>query len=793
MSVLLLWVAVLAPVQNVQVHRDRVEPHWSADGDRFWYRVDTAAGDEFVVIDAVAGTRKAAFDAERTAADLKRATGSDDAKVDGLNWLPDGGLTLRSGRTWYRSGDDGLTPVGPAEATALRPETLLPSGERPVSRGGGGETELVFDNRTRKTLELYWRDNEGRRQSYGRIEPGKSRRQHTFAGHVWEVADATGEPLAYFRAVADVATAEITDDLPEPQPPTARRRPSGRRAPDGAGRVGIEDHNVVVRDGDDTRRITTDGSAERPYAMPAWSPDGRRLVAWRVKPEPAKPVYRIESAPKGGGRAVLHSSPYLLPGDAMPEYRLRIFDAKTGSPIDCGADVIDFGRPRIRWRADGRRLTYQHVDRGHQRLRLVEVDTEAGAVRNIVDERSDTFLWTAHAEQRGVPLVTWVGDDEIVYASERSGWRHLYLIDVDGDATPRPITAGEWVVRGIDRIDEEARQLWLAASGRNAGEDPYHVHHYRIGLDGDNLVALTAGDGMHSLRHSPDGRFLIDRFSRIDLPPVHVLRTADGETVCELEAAEVTGDWQPPQVFHAEGRDGKTGIWGIVLRPTGTPPAAGWPVIEAIYAGPHGAHVPKEFSTYRRHRDLTEAGFVVVQIDGMGTAHRSKAFHDVCWHDLKDAGFPDRIAWIEALAAEDQRIDASRVGVFGTSAGGQNAAGALLFHGDFYSAAVANCGCHDNSMDKASWNEQWMGYPVGPQYAASSNIEFAGNLAGALQLVVGELDTNVPPESTLRLGAALIAAGKDFELIHVPGGRHGAGGPYARRRLRAFFVDHLKP
>jgi dipeptidyl aminopeptidase/acylaminoacyl peptidase len=257
--------------------------------------------------------------------------------------------------------------------------------------------------------------------------------------------------------------------------------------------------------------------------------------------------------------------------------------------------------------------------------------------------------------------------------------------------------------------------------------------------------------------------------------------------VSELKAA----GWQPAEVFTAKGRDGTTDVWGIIMRPSKFDPAKKYPVIEYIYAGPHDSHVPKAFSGSRRSASLTELGFIVVQIDGMGTANRSKAFHDVCWHNLKDAGFPDRILWHQAVAKKYPYYDVSRVGIYGTSAGGQNSTGALLFHPDFYKAAVSACGCHDNRMDKASWNEQWMGYPVGPHYAASSNIDNAAKLRGKLLLIVGEQDTNVPPESTFRLVDALIKANKDFDLLVVPGMGHSDGGPYGRRRLQDFFVRHL--
>lgn len=190
-------------------------------------------------------------------------------------------------------------------------------------------------------------------------------------------------------------------------------------------------------------------------------------------------------------------------------------------------------------------------------------------------------------------------------------------------------------------------------------------------------------------------------------------------------------------------------------------------------------------------QSIAELGFIVVQIDGMGTANRSKAFHDVCWQNLQDAGLPDRILWIKALAAKLPFVDDTRVGIYGTSAGGQDALDALLSHPEFYKAGVAACGCHDNRIDKQWWNEQWMGYPVSPQYAAASNVDNAYKLKGSLLLIVGEADTNVPPESTYRVADALIKAGKAFDFLPIPGSNHTDGGPYGRARKNDFFVRHL--
>jgi dipeptidyl aminopeptidase/acylaminoacyl peptidase len=424
---------------------------------------------------------------------------------------------------------------------------------------------------------------------------------------------------------------------------------------------------------------------------------------------------------------------------------------------------------------------------------VVAVDASTGEARALIDEKSPTFVDYSNKTY----LHFYDKTDDVLWMSERDGWNHLYLIDSKTGAVKNQITKGDWLVRGIDRIDDEKRQVWFRAMGIIPGQDPYHVHHARVDLDGSNLVLLTEGDGNHTVRYSPDRRFLIDSYSRVDLAPVTELRKAeDGKLVCELERADDSAlrseGWVVPERFVAKGRDGTTDIHGVIYRPTNLDPSRSYPVIEAIYAGPQGAFVPKNFAPYYGTQALAELGFVVVQIDGMGTNWRSRAFHDVSCKNLGDAGFPDRILWMKAASAKYPYLDLSRVGVYGGSAGGQNAMGALLFHGDFYKAAAADCGCHDNRMDKIWWNEAWMGWPIGPHYAEQSNVTNAHKLKGALLLTVGEVDHNVDPASTMQVVAALIRANKDFEFVVFPGADHGAGGgPYGDRKRRDFFVKHL--
>jgi len=331
--------------------------------------------------------------------------------------------------------------------------------------------------------------------------------------------------------------------------------------------------------------------------------------------------------------------------------------------------------------------------------------------------------------------------------------------------------------------------------------------------DGKEIIWMSERDGWSHLYlydgetgWSPNRTYYVDTYSRVDTPPVSELHRAnDRSLVATLERADAadllaTG-WRAPEVFTAKGRDAATDIWGIIIRPTNFDPARKYPVIETIYAGPHGSFVPKTFNSETGAawlvstmdmQALSELGFIVVQIDGMGTANRSKAFHNVAWKNLADGGFEDRIRWHKAVAAKYPYYDITRVGIYGTSAGGQESLAALLFHPEFYKAAASSAGCHDNRMDKIWWNEQWMSYPIGPQYAASSNTEHAARLKGDLMLLVGELDTNVDPASTMQVVNQLVKANKDFELVVIPGADHTNGGAYGDHKRFDFFVRHLQ-
>ncbi len=564
-------------------------------------------------------------------------------------------------------------------------------------------------------------------------------------------------------------------------------------SPDGRWTVLQKENNLFLKSKDgDEKPLTTDGTANLFYGTVAWSPDAKRISAYKIEPGDNPEVWYVESSPKDGGRAKLHSHIYPVAGDKFTTYEGWIFDPATlkGTKID--AEKIDFRTPRPRWSKDGKYFTYEKTDRGHQRFRIIDVDATTGKTRTLFDDHSKTFV----NQYANFTLIYHDDAQEIIVSSERDGWNHLYLIDAKEGKVRKPITKGEHVVRGVEHTDFAKRTLVVRACGTKPGQDPYFTHFYRVNFDGTGAVPLTEGNGTHALQWSPDRKVYLDTWSRVDAAPVHELRNgADGKLIGPLGAADVSvlkgTAWKSPEVFTAKGQDGTTDIWGVITRPSDFDPKKRYPVIEYIYAGPHDSFVPKSFRAAHGRQALAEFGFIVVQCDGMGTLNRSKAFHDVCWQNIGDAGFPDRMAWIKAAAAKYPQLDTARVGIYGTSAGGQSSAGALLFHGDFYKVAVSSCGCHDNRMDKSSWNEQWMGAPVGPHYAAQSNVTNAHKLTGKLMLIVGEMDTNVPPESTYRLADALIKAKKDFDFLMVPGMGHSDGGSYGERRRRDFFVRHL--
>lgn len=571
-------------------------------------------------------------------------------------------------------------------------------------------------------------------------------------------------------------------------------------SPDGKMEAYIEGYNVVVHEAgkpytEAKRILTQDGTIGCYYSNRIqWSPDGKRIFVCKRVPVAKRYAYYVESSPADQLQPILHKQEYAKPGDALPQHYPVIIDVNTGKKVEADRYQIEnqYDLDWMQWTPDSKEVTMEYNQRGHHLYQMLAMNAETGKLRTVVEESSEKFinyprLWRQFVKD----------GKQLLWMSERDNWNHLYLYDVQKAKVIRQITKGDWFVRGIQRVDEEKGEIYFSASGMNKNEDPYLVHYYKIGMDGKNMVALTPEEGNHSVQYTHDFRYLLDTYSKVDQAPVTVVRDAQtGKLLKTLEKADISTlkkhGWQQPEVFVAKGRDGKTDMWGIIQRPTNFDPNRKYPVIEYIYAGPGDAYTPKSFMAYNWYTtSLAELGFIVVQLDAMGTSYRGKKFEEVCYKNLKDAGFPDRELWIKAAAQKYPYMDADNVGIYGCSAGGQESTTAVLLHGDFYKAAYSACGCHDNRMDKIWWNEQWMSWPVDSSYVECSNVENAHKLERPLMLVVGELDDNVDPSSTYQVVNALIKANKDFELVVVPGAYHTVGESFGEHKRYDFFVKNL--
>lgn len=568
-------------------------------------------------------------------------------------------------------------------------------------------------------------------------------------------------------------------------------------SPDGKWIAFIKNDNVYVREvaTGKEKQLSQDGTLSNYYSSYIqWSPDSKSVVSCRIRPVEKRYVYYVESSPADQAQPKLHKQEYAKPGDELRFKVPCIFEVESGRRLIPSTELFShqYELSGPMWNADSKAITFEYNERGHKVYRVLEMSVVDGSVRTLIEEKEEKYV--------NYPRIyrNYLSDGKrIIWSSERDNYNHLYLYD---RATGKPlnqITKGEWYVRGVQQVDEANEVIYFSANGMKKGEDPYLIHYYKINFDGSNLVELTPEEGMHQCWYSSDYKYLVDVYSKVDQAPIAVLRDAkNGKIRMQLDKADISAllanGWKAPEVFSAKGRDGKTDMWGVIYRPSNFDPSKKYPVIEYIYSGPGDQYVPKTFSSYNWWMtSLAELGFIVVQVDGMTTSFRSKEFEEVCYKNLKDAGLPDHIAWIKAAAQKYPYMDIDRVGIFGCSAGGQESTGAVLFHPEFYKAAYSACGCHDNRMDKIWWNELWMGYPVDESYSACSNVDNAHLLSRPLMLVVGELDDNVDPASTMQVVNALIKANKDFELVVIPGAHHTMGEDFGEHKRYDFFVRHL--
>lgn len=570
-------------------------------------------------------------------------------------------------------------------------------------------------------------------------------------------------------------------------------------SPDGKYIAFIKNQNVYVKElaTGKEKELSIDGTLSNYYSVYIkWSPDSKKVAANKIRPVQKRYVYYVESSPADQSQPKLHKQEYAKPGDELPFYIPCIFDVETGKATIPSTELFSnqysLNGNEMKWNDDSKAITFEYNQRGHQVYRILELSAETGKVRPLVEETSDKYVNYARYFRHDLK-----DGKRLIWMSERDNYEHLYMYDRASGKPLYQITKGDWYVRQVLKVDEEKELIYFTANGIQKNEDPYFIRYYRIGFDGKGMTDLTPETGMHRAWFSEDMKYLVDTYSMVDKAPETVLRDAsNGKVIMPIEKADISKllaeGWKAPEVFVAKGRDGKTDMWGLIQRPTNFDPNKKYPIIEYIYQGPGSQYVPKTFRPFDYYMTpIAELGFIVVMVDGMGTSFRSREFENICYKNLKDAGLPDHIAWIKAAAEKYPYMDIDKVGIYGCSAGGQESTAAVLFHPEFYKCAYSACGCHDNRMDKIWWNELWMSYPIGEQYKESSNVDNAHLLSRPLMLVVGELDDNVDPASTMQVANALIKANKDFELVVIPGAHHTVGEAFGEHKRYDFFIRNL--
>jgi len=728
------------------VYKSGVRPSWIS-GERFYYRNTTAEGTEFILVDPVKGTRQPAFNHAKLAAALSAASGG---SVDGsrlpfqeIDVTPDGAtVSFNYNNRHYKCDTAGTKCTDDGAATA----TTAGFGGR-GGRGGGGR---------------------GGRGGAG----------------------------------------------------------GGALSPDGKKSAFIRDYNLWVRDVATNKetQLTTDGIKDFGYAtdnagwsnsdraIVSWSPDSKKIATYQQDQRNVGDMYLVETKV---GHPTLRAWKYPLPGDhnvtmiqrvvidvdtpkvvrlqmAPDQHRSSLCD-----DIACGGTWGD-----VQWSPDGSHLAFVSTSRDHKVEQLKVADTATGKVREVMEEKSDTFF------ESGNGMVNWhylPESNEYIWFSERDNWGQLYLYDLETGKLKNRITGGEGNVTRIVKVDEKNRLIYFLGVGREKGRDPYFAHFYKVGFDGKNYSLLTPEDGNHDVTLSPNGDYFVDSYSKPDVPPVAVLRDIGGKLVANLEKADVskllaTG-WKPPVPFTVKARDGVTDLYGLMFQPSHLDPTKKYPIINHIYPGPQTGSVgSRNFAAARGDCDaLAELGFIVVEIDGMGTPLRSKKFHDAWYGDMGDNTLPDQVSAMRQLAAKYPYIDLERAGIYGHSGGGYATADAMFRYPDFFKVGISESGNHDNREYEDDWGEKYQGLlqdkpgSTGDNYDSQANQLLARNLKGHLLLAHGTMDNNVPPYNTLLVVDALIKANKDFDLLMIPNAAHGYGAAsnYMTRRRWDYFVRYL--
>ncbi|HWQ20766.1 MAG TPA: DPP IV N-terminal domain-containing protein [Methanotrichaceae archaeon] len=733
-----------------------VTPNWIDGTDSFWYLNTGREGKEFVVVDTAKATKRFVFDQERLAHALALVSG---IKVNS-SALPFSNIAFLEGKVEFRA----LNKTWQYDLKAKGIREVMPGKQIPqfFMPRRHGEAHVISEIKALKAAG-----------------PG-------------EMLSPDGA-LAIFVQDHNLWVKEIA---------------TGRKYPLTAS--GSEDYAYAQRSGTVLHPVSQSRLNETPLPYAVWSPDSRRVATFKMDQRNVAPLYLLGYVPGNGSRPVPWMYRFAMPDEEhVPVYEPVVIDVleKRVIPVsykpqpevslmDTDSNVLQW------WSDDGQALYSLFADRGEKALHLLEINPQNGLTREILNESGPTYI-EANLDYASHPNVKVLKNGDVIWFSEKSGYGHLYLYDKDG-AEKNAITTGNWTVRMLLHVDENRSLAYFTAGGMEPGTDPYYRYLYKVNLDGTGLALLTPENADHNIQVSPSGTAFVDTYSRVDLPPVTVLRDLSGNVTLILEQGDIENltemGWTPPETFSIKALDGKTDLYGLLIKPTNFDPSKKYPVIETVYPGPWIIVTAKSFpgdmswvnKIFWRGQALSELGFVVVTMDGPGTPYRSKEFHDASYGRLGDAGgLPDHINALKMLAEDRPYMDLDRVGMFGHSAGGFMTAQALLSYPDFYKVGVASSGDHDSRFYGSFWGEKYEG--PGANYTEQITSKKAGNLTGDLLLITGDVDDNVNPCMTMQLVDAFIDADKPFDLLIMTNRNHDLSYDiYYLHRLFGYFVEHLK-
>jgi dipeptidyl aminopeptidase/acylaminoacyl peptidase len=775
------------------VYSTSVNPRWLEHSDRFWYTFESPGGNMWYLVDPARKSKAPLFDNVRMAADLTRITKD---PYDHQH-LPIGSIEFVN--------NDSAIQFDVESSQDAPPDTSQAEEEEGGGRGRGGQggrgqgrsrpEKLIFhfeyNLQTRQLRENTEWEEEEDHPDWASLSPDRNWAVFSRDFNLY-MMDAEN----YEKARAD----EEDSTIVEHQITTDGEEHYGFGS---LGRGRTEEQKEEAR-------------GKRQSIRVIWSPDSKKFALTRSDRRKVKDLWVINSL--ANPRPTLETYKYDMPGEEdVTQVEIFIFDVARRDRVQVDDDrftdqtasihtarmeflpSFEGPRPSLWLSGNSSELYFSRTSRDLHRIDVCVADAETGDVRVVIEERLNTYVETQRLE-------ILKDRNELIWWSERDGWGHYYLYGTDG-ALKRQLTSGPWSCRGINEVDEGARVVYFRANGREAGEDPYFEHLYRVGLDGSGLRLLTPGNFSHRVSMNDEGSYFVDTFSQVGIAPKSVLYDNRGQVLLELEEADLTrlmeAGFKMPETFKVKADDGTTDLYGVMYKPFDFDPTKKYPIIAYVYPGPQSESVSKTFSTSPSNTfGLAQFGFVVITVGNRG-GHptRSKWYHNYGYGDLRDYGLADKKTAIEQLAARHSFIDIDRVGIFGHSGGGFMSTAAMLVYPDFFKVAVSSSGNHDNSVYNKWWSEKHHGVKevtddegnVTFEYDIDKNHELAANLKGRLLLTTGDIDNNVHPAGTLRMANALIRAGKRFDFFIFPGQRHGYGnmGNYWFWLKSDYFCKHL--